>query len=162
MQVTLSRLIPEFTEEETETRIVNVLQLLILEKVAFWFMTFFTSNTNYSHSCRCLGLPVLWSQRWSQTWWCWGCLGRLPLANQERQQDGRHSSETLMFLLKCQVVTLSGLSDFSICPSQASAAVTFSSPHTMSLSRLNKLVSGERQREPTWPGKALGKNQDGE
>lgn len=49
---------------------------------------------------------------------------------------------------------------FPIRPSQASAAVTCSSPHTMSLSRPNKLVSSNRQShlsrqspgEDSWEG----------
>lgn len=77
------------------------------------------------------------------------------MGQQGRQQDGRSSSkQPALSLLKCQVLTPT---EFAICPSQANAAVTFSSPHTMSLSRLNKPVSAERLREPAQPGRALGR-----
>lgn len=45
---------------------------------------------------------------------------------------------------------------FPICPSQANAAVTCSSPRTMSLSKPNRPVSRGRRREPTWEAKAWG------
>lgn len=68
---------------------------------------------------------------------------------------------SLMFSLTCQVLTLSGPFDFSVRPSQASAAVTFSSPHTMSLSRLNKQVSAER-RSQLDQAKPWGEKEEGE
>lgn len=79
---------------------------------------------------------------------CQGSPGRLPQAKKE----GSEMAEALQRSQLCLTP-----SAFAICPSQANAAVTFSSPHTMSLSRLNKLVSAERLREPAQPGRALGR-----
>lgn len=87
--------------------------------------------------------------------------GRLPLTNQERQQDGRHSSKKPYIL-----INVSGFDSvwafwlFHLSFTGQCSSDLFQSTHNV-IVKTEQAGEYERLREPTWPGKALGRKRGG-